>query len=143
MTTIEEKKRIACKWLALISEHRLDDLCAITPPTWRMHGGPPNLPPGPEGLRILFGTFGRIEQTWTVEDVIAEGNKVVVRATNRCLQESFFGIPSNGRWQTFSSTFTFRVEDGQVQEIWRNADDLGRLLQLGARLVPGQTESAQ
>jgi hypothetical protein len=143
VTTIESNKRIACEWLALVSEHRLDDLCALTPATWVMHGGPPNLPAGPEGLRILFGTFGEIKQTWTIEDVIAEGNKVVVRATNRCLQESFFGIPSHGRWQSFSSTFTFRVEDGRVQEIWRNADDLGRVLQLGAQLLPAKAEDVQ
>lgn len=138
MNTIATNKLAARHWLALVSEHRLDDLCAITPPTWQMHGGPPNLPAGPEGVRKLFGSFTKIQQTWTVEDVIAEGDKVVVRATNHCLQESFFGIPSNGRWQTFTSTFIFRVENGQVQEIWRNADDLGRVLQLGARLIANE-----
>ena len=32
---------------------------------------------------------------------------------------------------------TQRTADGLVHEIWRNADDLGRLFQLGARVVPG------
>lgn len=137
MHPTEENKRIACRWLELVSEHKLEELCALTPPTWRMHGGPPNLTAGPEGVRVLFAGFGKIEQRWTVEDVVAEGDRVVVRATNRCLQDSFFGIDARGRWQTFGSTFTFRVENGLVQEIWRNADDLGRLLQIGARLVPG------
>jgi len=71
-----------------------------------------------------------------VQDVIAEGDKVAVRAWNSCLQESFLGIPSQGRCQEFSATFIFRIVGGQVHEIWRNADDLGRVLQLGARIEP-------
>lgn len=139
MSTIEENKRLAVRWLELVSAHRIDDLCATVAPTWTMHGGPPGLPPGPDGIRTLFGTFGpAIEQTWTVEAVVAEGDLVVVRATNRCAQESFFGIPAHGRVQTFTAMFMHRIVNGLVQETWRNADDLGRVLQLGARLVPGE-----
>ena len=32
--------------------------------------------------------------------------------------------------------FTHRVVDGLIAETWRNADDLGRLLQLGATITP-------
>jgi predicted ester cyclase len=53
---------------------------------------------------------------------------VVVCATKRCVQESFFEVPSQGRQQTFSAMFIHRIGDGQVLETWRNADDLGRLL---------------
>jgi len=89
------------------------------------------------GVRKLFGSFGAIQQKWTIEDVIAEGDKVVVRATNTCLQESFFGIPSYGREQTFTAIFIHWIVDGKIIETWRNADDLGRVLQLGARIEPG------
>jgi SnoaL-like polyketide cyclase len=101
---------------------------------------PVELSPGPEGVRELFRTMGPIDQTWTIEDVIAEGDKVVVRATNTCVQESFFGIPGRGRRQTFTATFIHRVLDGKILETWRNADDFGRLLQLGARIEPGTSE---
>ena len=132
----EESKALARRWLELVSRHELEEICETVTPTWRMHGGPPALPHGPDGLRELFRTFGPIEQQWTIEDVIAEGDKVVVRATNTCTQESFLGIPSHGRRQTFTATFIHRVADGKIAETWRNADDLGRVLQLGARLVP-------
>jgi hypothetical protein len=33
--------------------------------------------------------------------------------------------------------FIHHVADGLIQQTWRNADDLGRLLQLGARIEPG------
>jgi predicted ester cyclase len=62
---------------------------------------------------------------------------VVVRATNSCIQDEFLGVPAAGKRQVFTATFTFRIVDGMIVETWRNADDLGRLLQLGARIEPG------
>jgi hypothetical protein len=139
--SIEENKQLAVRWIQLVSEARLEELCNMTAPAWKMHGGKPGLPPGPDGVRELFGSFGKIEQTWVVDDVIAEGEKVVVRATNFCRQESFLGIPGNGREQVFTAAFIFHIVDGQVQETWRNADDLQRVFQLGARLVPASPEA--
>ncbi|MEH1966863.1 ester cyclase [Nostoc sp.] len=140
MSSIEENKRIAQRWIELISEHKIEDICEITAPNWKMHGGLPGLPLGPNGVRKLFGSFGPIEQKWTIEDVIAEGDKVVVRATNTCIQESFLGIPGRGHQQIFTATFIHYIADGKIIETWRNADDLGRVLQLGARIEPGISE---
>jgi predicted SnoaL-like aldol condensation-catalyzing enzyme len=140
MSSIEDNKTIARRFLELVSEHKIEELCEMVAPTWTMHGGPPVLPPGPDGIRELFGTIGPIDQEWTIEDVIAEADKVVVRATNTCVQESFFGVPGHGRRQTFTATFIHRIADGKILETWRNADDLGRLFQLGARIEPGTSE---
>jgi len=136
MSSIENNKIIARRFLELVSEHKVEELCAMVAPAWTMHGGPPKLSSGPDGIRELFGMFGPIEQKWTIDDFIAEGDKVVVRATNTCLQESFLGIPSNGRSQTFTATFIHWIVEGKILETWRNADDLGRVLQLGARIEP-------
>lgn len=137
MSPLEENKRIAWLWLHLVSEGCVEEMCKFTHSNWKMYGGPPNLPSGEEGLRALFQSIGPVEQTWTIHDIIAEGDRVVVRATNRCRQESFLGIPGNGVWQTFTATFIHRIVDGKVVETWRNADDLGRMFQLGVRLEPG------
>ena len=142
MTDIERNKRLAVRWLKLVSAGDIEELCRMTSPTWTMEGGPPNLPAGHEGLRVLFDEIGEIEQTWTVDDVIAEGDKVVVRATNHCTQESFFGIPGRGIEQVFTATFTMQIVDGLVRRTWRNAADLQRLLQLGARILPPTEELA-
>jgi predicted ester cyclase len=140
MSSIEENKILARRFLELVGEHKVEELCEMIAPTWTMHGGPPKLSPGPDGLRELFATIGPIEQKWTIEDVIAEGDKVVVRATNTCLQESFLGIPGDGRWQTFTATFIHWIAEGKILETWRNADDLGRVLQLGARIEPASSQ---
>jgi predicted ester cyclase len=104
-----------------------------------MEGGPPDLPAGQEGIRVLFAHIGGVEQRWTIDDVIAEGDKVVVRATNHCEQDSFFGVPGRGIVQVFTATFTMQIADGLVAQIWRNAADLQRLFQLGARILPPAT----
>jgi ketosteroid isomerase-like protein len=128
----EVNKTIARRWLELISQNDIKALCDMTAPTWTMHGGPPNLPRGEAAVHELFRTIGPVKQTWTVEDMIAEGDKVVVRAINHCTQESFFGVDAGGIEQVFSATFIHQIKDGKVTETWRNADDLGRLFQLGA-----------
>ena len=37
----------------------------------------------------LFEAIGPITQQWTIEDLVAEGDKVVVRAINTCEQDSY------------------------------------------------------
>jgi len=141
MGSVEENKDVARRFLDLVSEDNVEELCMLITPSWTLHGGPPGgLPPGPPGMRELFRTFGQIEQTWTIDDVISEGDKVVVRATNNCRQESFLGVPSHGQPQTFTAMFIHRIADGKIDETWRNADDLGRLLQLGARIEPAAAD---
>ncbi len=135
MSLIQDNKAIARRWLELVSEDQIEEICEMTAPTWTMHGGPPQgLPSGPTGVRELFRIIGPVDQRWTIADVIAEDDKVVVRATNTLEQDTFLGIPARGREQTFTATFIHRIADGKIVETWRNADDLGRVLQLGVSL---------
>ncbi len=47
-----------------------------------------------------------------------------------------FGVPAGGVEQVFTAMFIFQFADGLATRTWRNAADLQRLLQLGARIVP-------
>jgi len=87
-------------------------------------------------VRALFASFGPIEQESSIEDVIGEDDRVVIRATNRCVQDSFFDVPGRGIEQVFTATFILQITDGLVVWTWRNAADLQRHMQLGARIVP-------
>ncbi len=135
MTDLTANKALAIRFLDAVTAGDVDTLLSLITPDWRMSGGPPDLPRGAEGIHALFASIGPIEQTWTVDDVIAEGDRVVVRATNTCVQDSFLGVPAAGIRQVFTATFVFRLDDDRIAETWRNADDLGRLLQLGATLT--------
>jgi predicted ester cyclase len=137
--TLTANKRLAVAFVDAISDGDVAALAAMITPGWTMEGGPPDLPAGQEGIRVLFAHIGGVEQRWTIDDVIAEGDKVVVRATNHCEQDSFFGVPGRGIVQVFTATFTMQIADGLVARIWRNAADLQRLFQLGARILPPAT----
>jgi predicted ester cyclase len=141
--SIARNKELARQWFHHISTGNLDGLRAMTSENWVMVGGPPDLPSGHEGIRMLFEHIGDIDQTWTIEDIIAENDKVVVRATNTCVQESFFGVPGAGITQVFSATFILHFADGLVINTWRNAADLQRLFQLGARILPPEHTDPQ
>ena len=134
--TLTANKRLAVRFLDLISDGDIAGLAALISPTWTMEGGPPDLPAGREGLRVLFDHIGDVRQRWAIDDVIAEGDKVVVRATNHCEQDSFFGVLGRGIVQVFTATFTMQIVDGLIVKVWRNAADLQRLFQLGARILP-------
>lgn len=134
--TLAANKRLAVRFLDLISEGDVATLSELITPTWTMEGGPPDLPSGRAGLQVLFASFGEVQQRWTIEDVVAERDRVVVRATNRLVQDSFFGVPGRGIEQVFTATFTMQIVDGRIHRTWRNAADLQRLLQLGAHIVP-------
>ena len=112
--------------------HDVEGILSLITSTWTMLGGPPGLPPGETGVRQLFASFGHIEQSWDIAEVIAEGETVVVRGTCTVEQDCFLGIDARGRRQVFTATFTHHVRNGLIDRTHRNADDLGRLLQLGA-----------
>jgi steroid delta-isomerase-like uncharacterized protein len=86
-----------------------------------------------------FEAFSDVERL--VEDVVAEGDKVVARWVSRGTHTgSFQGIPATGRYVSTSGITIFRLEAGRIVEEWSETDMPGLLQQLGA--LPGSTESA-
>ena len=74
----------------------------------------------------------------TVEDTIAEGDRVVTRYTVRGTHQGEiegFGPPT-GRQLEFEGITIHHIEDGKIVEEWERYDNLGILQQLG--LVPEQ-----
>jgi steroid delta-isomerase-like uncharacterized protein len=68
-----------------------------------------------------------------VEDVVAQGDRVVVRWTWRGTHRGpFRGIAASGREVTNSGIVIYQLRDGRVVRAWLEADRLGVLQQLGA-----------
>lgn len=68
----------------------------------------------------------------TIEDLIAEGDKVAARLTvSGTSRGPFAGHPPTGRRVTFTSMRMYRVADGKIVESWAMQDRLGLLQQLG------------
>jgi predicted ester cyclase len=78
----------------------------------------------------------------TIEDLIAEGDKVVARWTLRGthLGEMRGGIAPTGKSFTITGTSTNHFVDGKIAEGWGNIDLLGLFLQLGLVTPPGPTD---
>lgn len=69
----------------------------------------------------------------TIEDMVAEGDKVVARFTLRGTHEAeFLGVPATGRPISIAVINIYRFEDGRVAEVWQLPDALGLMRQLGA-----------
>lgn len=97
---------------------------------------------GPAGVRANFQQYidgfpdGRI----TVDDQIAEGDKVATRWTGRGTQTGeISGIAPTGKQVTVTGLTISRLEGGMVVEEWTTWDTLGMLVQLGA--VPAPTQA--
>lgn len=99
------------------------------------HAAPPNSgPPGPDQIagvvKYLHSVLTGI--TYTIDDVVADGDRVAYRATMRATQTgALFGFPPTGRAFAMSQIHFVRFEGGRIAEHWACRDDLGVLRQLG------------
>jgi steroid delta-isomerase-like uncharacterized protein len=74
---------------------------------------------------------------FTIDDMIAEGDRVAVRLTTGATQTgSFMGMPPSGKSYEISEIHIFRLRDGKVIEHWHQFDQMGMMKQLGA--MPGE-----
>ena len=98
---------------------------------------------GPQALKDYaydpwFAAFPDAQAT--IEDLIAEGDKVVTRSTLRGTHRGeFMGIAPTGKHVTFTGIAIFRIEEGKIAEGWNNFDVLGLMQQLGVIPQMAQT----
>ncbi len=79
---------------------------------------------------MLFRVYPDIHLT--VEDVIAEGDKVVARNTvTGTHRGEFMGVGPTGKSVTYNEIFIFRFADGRVVETWGVVDVYAQMKQIG------------
>lgn len=108
---------------------------AIIHPDFVDHTNPPGMQHGLAGHQAIVRLFRAAfpDQWWQIEDLIAEGDRVVARTTMTGTHTGdFFGIPPTGRGVTVSGVHILRIADGRIAEHWGTNDDLGLMRQLGA-----------
>ncbi len=96
---------------------------------------------GPAGFRANVEKYlaGFPGGAITVDDQIAEGDKVATRWTGRGTHTGeIAGIAPTGRDVTVSGLTLSRLENGMVVEEWTTWDTLGMLIQLGAVPAPAK-----
>jgi len=88
-------------------------------------------------LTVLFTAFPDLHMT--VEDLIAEGDKVVIRFTSMGTHKGdLMGIAPTGKQVKSTGIAIYRIVGGKVVEEWAERDTLGMMQQIGAVPTPGQ-----
>lgn len=91
--------------------------------------------PGREGLKAFYAEMWKAfpGAQFTIEDIIAEGDRVVVRLTARYVHKGeFMGVAPTGKAVEIQKIDIFRFAGGRCVEHWDVVDRLGLLQQLGA-----------
>jgi steroid delta-isomerase-like uncharacterized protein len=94
----------------------------------------PGQGPGVEGLKeVLRGMRAAFPDIhWTIEEQIAEGDKVVSRFTwTGTHQGPFLGVPATGRTVSVWGMVIDRLEAGKIRDTRILMDALGLMAQLG------------
>ena len=106
----------------------------LATPDYVEHNPIPGQEQGLAGLRQRAEMMARAFRVdITVEDMIAAGDRVVVRFTNHVLhQGTFMGLPATGKSATVQGIAVHSLQDGRIAERWILVDNFSLLMQLGA-----------
>ena len=141
MSTEQNKAAVRRYWEGF-NAHNLDVWDEVCTPNHINHD--PGLPVPDADLQTIKQLIGGLQAAFpdakaSEQDLIAEGDKVVVRMTVRATHKGdFMGIPASGKAVTFSGIFIDRLTDGKIAEQWVVFDVMGLMIQIGAVPAPGQ-----
>ena len=107
----------------------------IIAPDCQLHFGSMFMGTGPEAFKqtrlMMYAGFPDLR--WTIEEMIAEGDKVAERLTARGTHEGeFMGVAPTGKRVEFQRIATVHIREGKISENRGMPDMLGLLQQLGA-----------
>jgi steroid delta-isomerase-like uncharacterized protein len=141
---VEENKALVRREMVELFNHtgNLDAVEEIIAPDYVSYEPTSGQTRGIEGARQFAATFRQAfpDLENTIDDMVAEGDKVVVRFKARGTHDGeteAFG-PATGKRMDITGITIKRVSEGKIAEAWTNFDALGMMQQLG--LIP---ESAQ
>ncbi len=133
MTVETNKVTIRRYYVEVHNQRNLPLLQELTCTDYVEHNPFPGHGQGLAGLQQRVELLQRaFRGDFTIEDMIAEGDKVVVRWTGHVVhQGEFLGIPPTGKSATYSGIDIYILRDGKMAEHWDVVDVFGLLKQLG------------
>jgi predicted ester cyclase len=143
MSAQENKAIVRRLYEEAISQDKPEVLDEIMSPDIIDHAPFPQQAPGLDGFKGVFTLMVSAFPDYqsTVEDQIAEGDKVVTRFSSQGThQGEFLGVAPTGNRVSVTGIDIDRVEEGKIVEHWSEADLLGMMTQLGVIPEPGQSE---
>jgi predicted ester cyclase len=134
MSTEQNKATVRRYWEGF-NAHNLDVWDEVCTPHHINHD--PGLPVPDADLRTIKQVIGGMQAAFpdiqsSEEDIIAEGDKVVVRRTFRATHRGeFMGVAASGKAVTFTGIFIDRITGGKIAEQWVAFDAMGLMRQIG------------
>ena len=131
----EENKALVRRFYAEIDKGNIDVMDELVAEDYLDHNPPPfpGLKSGREGLKQAFKIFWEATPGHhEIEDMIAEGDKVVTRMTSYGKHEKDLpGAPATGNAMKMTSITIHRIANGKLVEKWAEKDVMGFLIQIG------------
>jgi steroid delta-isomerase-like uncharacterized protein len=139
MSTEANKEVVLRYYEEVLNKGDLDALDELAVADYEEHNPLPGQGAGRDGVRDRVSMLVRgFAPRFTIEDVIAEGDEVVVRWTNTGVHGGeFMGIPPTERTVSIAGIDIHRLQDGKMAEHWDVVDLLSMLVQLGVVTLPG------
>lgn len=133
VSTLESNKALLRRYkTGILNERDADALREVATVDYLDHAAFPGQAPGLEGLKQRAQILWRaLDPTWTIDDVIAEGDRVVLRwhLTGRHVG-AFAGVAPTGRPCVIRGIDMYRVRDGKMCEHWNVVDTFGFVQQV-------------
>jgi predicted ester cyclase len=131
----EANKAIVHKYQQAYNTNNLDALDEVVAADIKTPNMLPGFPPGLEGVkqlhRLALDAWPNLQTT--IEDLIAEGDRVVARVTVSAKPaKDAFGISANGKSFRISGQFIVRIQDSKIVEHFGVEDAIGIMQQMGA-----------
>jgi predicted ester cyclase len=123
-TRLEANKQTVRRLYAAFAASDDTEMDALLSPDFISHGMPPGYT-GAEGMKKSCAAFhaGLADCHNEIEDIVAEGDRVVTRYTTRAIHTGeLFGVPPSGRSVTLTGMEMFRLANGKVAEFWAEAN---------------------
>jgi predicted ester cyclase len=133
--TPEENKKTARRIVIEIIAGNTDLIDQVFAANYVDHALPAGIPPTREGFKsmipVLRTAFPDLE--YTIEDQIAEGDRVAQRLRGRgTLKGEFMGMPPTGKTAEWEEMHIHRFDaEGKLIEHWDVTDEVGMMTQLG------------
>jgi steroid delta-isomerase-like uncharacterized protein len=140
--SLEDNKAIIRGYVeAVWNQQQVDRADEFMAPDFLDHASLPGQAPGLEGWKKKWAMYlaGIPDLRVTIEELVAEGDKVGVRRTYEGThQGELLGVPPTGNHVQIGGISIFRLAGGKIAESWEQVDLLALMRQLGALPTPGQ-----
>jgi len=138
---VSEANKAVCRRLIeeVVNRGNLALVDTLLSPNYAYHGPGGLELRGPDGFKQLVTLYRTAfpDLKMTIDDLIAEGDTVVMRWTGRGTHRGdLSGIAPTGRVTTVTGIVVSRLVGGKIAEDFEAFDELGMLRQLGVASIP-------